>query len=201
MSYSEIASDESIRKMIAALKANGIEAEVVETGADAKERVLKMIPEGAEVMAMTSLTLDAIGVSEEIANSGRYHPARIKLNDALVNPREKKRLGSAPEWAVGSVHAVTEDGHILVASSTGSQLPAYAYGADHVIFVAGAQKIVADFNDGLKRIYGYILPLESERAQKAYGVAGSAVNKLLIINSEVMPGRLHLILVKETLGF
>ena len=42
--------------------------------------------------------------------------------------------------------------------------------------------------------------LEDVRAQKAYGVR-SGVNKILIINKEVVPDRIVVILVKEKLGF
>ncbi len=99
------------------------------------------------------------------------------------------------------MHAVTEDGKVLIASNSGSQLPAYAYGSGHVIWVVGAQKIVKNLDEGIKRIYEHSLPLESERARKAYGVPGSAVNKLLIINKEIIPGRITMILTKEKLGF
>ena len=93
------------------------------------------------------------------------------------------------------------DGKVLIASNTGSQLPAYAYGASKVIWIVGTQKIVNDLEDGMKRIYEYTLPLESERAQKAYGVAGSAVSKLLIVNQEVTPGRITIIFVPENIGY
>lgn len=112
-----------------------------------------------------------------------------------------QRLGATPEWVLGSVHAVTETGEALIASNTGSQLPAYAFGVGKVIWVVGTQKIVKDREEGLGRIYEHSLPLESERAKKAYGVPGSAVNKILIVNREVQPGRITMILVNERLGF
>jgi acyl-CoA hydrolase len=114
---------------------------------------------------------------------------------------EKRKLGNGPDYAVGSVHAVTEDGKILIASNTGSQLPAYAYGAGKVVWVVGTHKITKDLDAGMKRIYDYVLPLESVRANKAYGVPGSFVSKLLIINKEVSPGSLIIIFVPEVLGF
>jgi hypothetical protein len=121
-----------------------------------------------------------------------------------MDPRTQKldmnRLGAAPEWATGSVHAVTRDGHLLVASRTGSQMAAYVYGALKVLWVVGAQKIVEDLDDGIRRIYEYVLPLEDARAMQVYGTH-SGVNKLLVINEELEAGRLHLILVNEALGF
>ncbi len=102
---------------------------------------------------------------------------------------------------VGSVHAVTENGQVVVASNTGSQLPAYAYGSQNVIWVVGTQKIVSDLDAAFNRINEYVLPLEADRARKAYGVEGSNVSKLLILNKEINPNRIKLIFVNENLGF
>ncbi len=200
--WEQLASDSQIKKAIDALGENGIEALVVDNGKKARDEVLKRIPKGAEVMTMTSMTLDSIGVSAQINESGNYNSVRnkLKLMDRATQGLEMNKLGAAPEYAVGSVHAVTEDGKVLVASNTGSQIPAYVYASPHVIWVVGTQKIVKDKDSGIKRIYEHTLPLESERAQKAYG-RGSNVSKLLIINKEVRPDRITLIFVKEKLGF
>lgn len=201
MNWNKTASKDRVERTIAALKKNNIEAFFAESGAAAKTKALALLPAGAEVMNMTSVTLDTVGLAEEILKSGKFAPVRPKLTDEKTSPRERKRLGAAPEWTIGSVHAVTENGEVLIASNTGSQLPAYAYGADHVIWIVGTQKIVKDKEAGLKRIYEHVLPLESERAKKAYGVPGSAVNKMLVVDKEVQPGRITMILVGEALGF
>jgi hypothetical protein len=201
MGYDKVAPEVSINRAIEALKKNGINAVMVADSDAAKVKVLEMIPKGAEVMTMTSVTLDQTGISKELNESGNYNPTRDKLYDEKVDKREKARLGAAPEYVIGSVHAVTEDGKVIVASNSGSQLPAYSYAAGHVIWVVGAQKLVTDFDDGLKRIYEYVLPLESERAKKAYGVPGSFVSKLLVFNKEPNPERITLIFVNEVLGY
>lgn len=204
ISFDKLANSETIEKTAKALNSNGIETIVVENGIDAKKKAEEILPEGAEIMTMTSVTLDTIGLSEEInKKDGKYKPVRDALYamDKKTQAREMKRLGSAPEYVTGSIHAITEDGHILIASSTGSQLAAYVYGSANVLFVAGTQKIVRNVEEGIKRIYDYVLPLESERARKAYGVPGSSVNKILIINKETQTGRIKIILVKEKLGF
>ena len=139
--FSQLATDESINIAKGALEKNGIKVFVVENGAEAKEKVLQMIPVRAEVMNMSSVTVDSIGLAEEINASGKYNSVRNKLMEMSrlpegnrgSSPEAGKRLGTAPEWAVGSVHAVTEDGKVFVVSATGSQLPAYAYGSNHVI--------------------------------------------------------------------
>lgn len=197
-----LAEESSIQAAIKALGENGIEASIAQKGEDAKQMVLKMIPPGVEVMTMTSVTLDTIGVSKEINESGKYQSVRQKLTSMSKEKQgdEMQKIGAAPDWVIGSVHAVTEDGKVMIASATGSQLPAYTYGSNHVIWVVGAQKIVSDVKEATKRIYEYVFPLENERAMKAYGV-GSGVNKLLTINKEVTPGRIRMIIVKEKLGF
>ncbi|HSW48377.1 MAG TPA: lactate utilization protein [Candidatus Saccharimonadales bacterium] len=202
--FKELASNESIEKTIAALKANNIDAFVVETENEAKEKVISMLPKGAEVMNMTSVTLTQVGLDKEIQESGNYNSVKAKLNkmDRATQGSEMQKLGAAPEYAVGSVHAVTETGEVIIASNTGSQLPAYAYASPHVIWVVGTQKIVADKPEGERRIYEYVLPLESVRLNKQYSMtAGSFVSKLLIVNREFQPGRVTVILVKKVLGF
>lgn len=200
------ANDETIIKVIDALKQNGIDAIVVNNGEEAKEKILELLPKKAEVMTMTSVTLDTIGVSQALNESDDYDSVKNKLSklDRTTQGAEMQKIGAAPGWTLGSVHAITEDGKVVIASNTGSQLPAYAYGAQHVIWVVGTQKIVKNLDDAMKRIYEYVLPIETKRARKAYGLPDtwdSNVSKLLIVNKEVTPKRIQIIFVKEKLGF
>jgi L-lactate utilization protein LutC len=204
--WEKLATDEELDKAIAALKENGISSVVVSSGEEAKEKVLSMLPEGAEVMNMTSVTVDKIGLSYEIMESGKFTSVKNELSklDRAKDGHLMQQLGAAPEYAVGSVHAVTQDGKVMIASNTGSQLPAYAYGASHVIWVVGTQKIVKNLDEGEERLYNHTLPLESARAQVAYGLPEgykSNVSKLLIVSREVNPNRITIVFVKELLGF
>jgi len=152
---------------------------------------------------VTSTTVESIGLAKELNESGKYDSVRKRLGsmDRNTQSKEMARIGAVPDWVVGSVHAVTEDGKAIIASATGSQLPSYAYGARHVVWIAGTQKIVKDLEQGIRRVHEHSLPLESERARKAYGVPGSTVAKMLVINKETIEGRITVILVKEVLGF
>ena len=200
--FGVLADQARIDKTVAALAENGVEATVVADGAAAKQKLRELIPEGVEIMNMTSMTLETIDAAKEINESGRYDSARNRLTemDRAAQADEMRKLGAAPQWAVGSVHAVTEDGKVFIASATGSQLPAYAYGSGKVVWVVGAQKLVKDFNEAIERLYEYSFPLEDARARRAYGI-GSGVHKILIINKEVRPDRITMIIVKEKLGF
>jgi L-lactate utilization protein LutC len=201
--YNTVADDATIKKTKAALEANGFSVTVVENAAAAKEAALADLPQGAEVLTVTSRTAETIGLTAAINESGVYDAVRPKLAALMGDPtkrREQRKLGSAPDYVVGSVHALTQDGHVLIASATGSQLPAYVYGAEHVIWVVGTQKIVRDLDDAWQRLQQHVFPLENERAKQVYG-SGSSINKVVTYNKEAVPGRIHIILVKEVLGF
>jgi LUD domain len=200
--FARLAPELRIRAALAALAKNGITTHFVDTGEAARDMVRSILPEGAEVYNNTSRTLEVIGVAEDVERSGRYQPLRPRLYrmDRQMQAREMRQLSAAPDWVVGSVHAVTEDGSLLIASASGSQLGPIVSGAGHVILVIGGQKIVANLAAGLRRIYEYCFPLEDRRARQAYGVA-SGVNNVLIINHVTTPGRVTAILVNKTLGF
>lgn len=203
MTFDQIPNDQIIERTKNALIANGLTAEIVNSGAEAKKRVLELIPQDAEVMTMSSKTLEEIDLVKDINDSGKYNSVRNSLNklNRETDHLKMQKIGSAPEYAVGSVHAITQDGKVMIASNSGSQLPGYVYGSNKVIWIVSAKKIVDNLDEAFKRIYDYVLPLESERVKKAYGMPHSNVSKLLIINKETNPERIVLILVKEDLGF
>jgi acyl-CoA hydrolase len=113
--------------------------------------------------------------------------------------REIRKLGAAPDVQVNSVQAVTEDGRIVVASMTGSQLGPIVFAAGRVILVVGSQKVVPDLATAFRRVEEYSYPIEDAKIQEAYG-RHSAVHKMIVINGEVAPGRITVILVREPVG-
>jgi hypothetical protein len=200
--FSRLRPMERLNSVALALNQNGFQAQAVETAAEARQIVASLLPEGAEVFNNTSRTLETIGVADDIERSGRYEPLRLRLfqMDREMQAREMRVLAASPEYVVGSVHAVTEGGSLLIASASGSQLGPLVSGAAHVIFVIGGQKVVTDLDAGIRRIYEYSLQLEDQRAREAYGMP-SGVNNILIMNKVVMPDRVSAILVHEALGF
>ena len=200
--FGGLASQNEIDAAAEALGRNGITSLVVDSGEQARSAVLSKLPVGAEAYNNTSRTLEMIGLAEDIERSGRYQPLRLRLYqmDREMQGREIRQLAAAPDFVVGSVHALTTDGRLLIASASGSQLGPLVSGAGHVILVIGGQKIVPDLAAGLRRITEYCFPLEDQRARQAYGVP-SGVNNVLIINRVVVPGRITAVLVKEALGF
>jgi len=190
-----------LERAAAALIRRGFQAQIADDRDDARRRVLEQIPEGAEVHIALSETMRDIGITTEIDDSGRYDSVRARLNtlDRATQAREMRKLGAAPDYIVGSAHAITDDGEIVVGSGSGSQLGAYAYAGGHVVLVVGHQKLVRDLDEGLRRVREYSLPREYVRMQ-GLGHPGSLLAKTLIIHYEPS-ARISVILLPETVGF
>lgn len=200
--FEKLASDERIESTRQALEMNGIQVLVAETGEEAKQKFFELLPDGSEIFLGASTTLEQLGIKDVIDKSGRYDAVRPRMfaMDREKQAREIRKLGSAPDYAAGSVQAVTEAGQVMIASKTGSQLGPYASGAGKIIWVVGAQKLVKDLDEGFRRIHDYCVPREEVHMQQLYHM-GTALNKILIINGEIRPNRLTMIIVKEDLGF
>jgi hypothetical protein len=200
--FGTVADDARVQRATTALEANGIGVLRAADPAEAKRIVLDLIPAGAQVHHGASKSLEVSGIAEAIESSGRYDPVRPRIwsMDRATQGDAIRRLTSSPDVMLGSVHAVTETGSLVAASMGGSQLGPYVSGAGRVILVVGTQKIVADLDEALERIDDYAFPLEDARAQAEYGIH-SAVNKVLIINREIAPGRITVVFVDEVLGF
>jgi hypothetical protein len=200
--FGTVADESRVARTAAALEANGIRVLRAANAAEAKRIVLDLIPDGSQVHNGASQSLEVAGIVDEIEGSSRYDALRPRVwsLDRDTQADEIRRLSAAPDVMLGSVHAVTESGALLAASMSGSQLGPYASGAGRVILVVGTQKIVSDLDEGLRRINEYSFPLEDARAQAAYGIR-SGVNKVLIINREIVPERFTVVLVDEALGF
>src|SRR6478736_604446 len=164
--FATLADVQRVTRAAAALEANGMTVLRASEAADARRIVLGLIPEGAQVHHGASQTLELTGITAELEQSGRYEPLRPRIwsMDRATQADEIRRLSAAPQVMLGSVHAVTETGSLIAASSSGSQLAPYAAGAGRVILVVGGQKVVADIEEGLRRINEYAFPLEDARA-------------------------------------
>ena len=200
--FTVLADDEQIERTIQALKAHNIETLVAENAEQAKRMFFELVPEGAEVFLGASVTLETLGIKDEIDKSGHFNALRPKMfaMDRATQGREIRKMGAGPDYAAGSVHAVTEDGQVMIASNTGSQLGPYAYGAGKVIWVVGAQKLVKTVEEGMRRIEEYCVPREEVHMQQLYN-SHTGLNKVLIVNKEIRPGRITMIIVKEELGY
>jgi L-lactate utilization protein LutC len=201
--FAKPADHSTVEATVAALRDKGYDVHVAADSAQAKRIVLGLLPEGAEVGQGASETLDSIGITEALEESGRYTPVRkIARSMDRSTPeglQAMRKLGVGPDWFVNSAHALTVDGTIVVASNTGSQLAPLAFGAGEVIFVIGSQKIVPDLDAAMRRLDEHSLPLEHARMRGLYDI-DSEIKKLLVIYKEFRPSRFRVVIVRERVG-
>ena len=189
------------KRVAAALRSHRIDVIVVETGDQARQAVLELIPEGAEVHSGKSKTLEDVGLYQELVESGRYEALRPRIfaMDRQTQGREIRKLVAAPDFMLGSVAAITVDGTLVAASATGSQLGAYASGAGRLILVVGSQKIVPDLDAALRRIRDVVFPWENAQVRARMGV-DTILEKVLVLYGEWQAGRTTVVLVREPVG-
>ena len=199
--FTTLPDEDTLAATVVALEEHGFSVEVVDDLDVARQAVLARIPQGSSVMTNTSVTLAETGIADAINQGGPYDSARNKMFalDFATQAQQMKAIGGQPDYALGSVHAITRDGTLVIASASGSQLASYAWGAANVIFVAGAHKLVPTPEAARQRIYQHSLVLEDARAVAAYG-QHSQVGKILEIHQE-LPGRIHIILIRQAVGF
>ena len=195
------ASEETLQRVAAKLHERNIEGIIVDNGDDARKLVLERLPKGAEVHSGKSKTLKDAGIADLILDPNQYDALRPRymMMDRQTQAREIRKLIAAPDFMLGSVNAVTEDGILVTASATASQLGPYANTAGKVILVVGSQKIVPDLETALRRVREYVLPWEDDQVRKMIP-SGSFVGKILIVEREWVAGRMVVILVREPIG-
>ena len=199
--FTTLPDKQMLAATVTALEEHGFSVQVVDDLDAARAAVLARIPHGSSVMTNTSVTLAETGIADAINGGGPYDSARNKMFalDFATQAQQMKAIGGQPDYALGSVHAINRDGTLVIASASGSQLASYAWGAANVIFVAGAHKLVPTLEAARQRIYRHSLVLEDARAVAAYG-QHSQVGKILEIHQE-LPGRIHIVLIRQAVGF
>ncbi|MFD9543488.1 nuclear transport factor 2 family protein [Streptomyces sp. NPDC060022] len=201
-SFTDPAPAEQLHRAATALRTGGFTVEILDDAASARIRIKALVPKGASVLTGASETLRLSGIDEDINTGGHYDAIRPRILtiDRATGADDIRKLAAVPDFVINSVAAVTETGSLVLASGSGSQLPANAGGAAHAIWIIGAQKVVPDLSTALRRVQEHALPLENARAQAAYGMP-SAVNRLLVLNAEPRAGRGTVLLLREAIGY
>jgi YkgG family uncharacterized protein len=199
--FTEPATEAQLTAIAERLRERNFEVVVVDDAAQAKAEVMKRLPDGAEVHSAKSKTLEDIGVFSELNESDRYDFLRKKLFklDRKTQAREMRKLVSAPDFELGSVHAITEAGELVEASASGSQMGPYSGSSGQLILVVGSQKIVKDLDAAMRRIREHVLPYEDARLREQMGV-GTKICRVLILEQDYVAGRTTVILVRKPVG-
>lgn len=203
--YTELASQDSLQKTVDALSEKKYFPVVVKTKAEALEKIKEIIPVGVSVMNGASVTLDQVGYLEFLA-SGKHQwqdlSAQITAENDDAKRAQLRKESVLSDYYLGSVHALTENGEMVIASNTGSQLPHIVFTSQNLIFVVSTKKIVPNLPDAMNRLEKHVIPLEDKRLMKAMN-AHTFPSKILILNRdpEYLARKIHVILVEEDLGY
>jgi LUD domain len=196
------ASEAQLERLAARLRERNFEAVIVDDAAAARKAVLERLPDGSEVHAAKSKTLEDLGLAQELMESDRHDFLRrtyFKM-DRNTQAREMRKLVAAPDFMLGSVNAVTEAGQLVEGSASGNQMGPYSAASGKLILVVGSQKIVPDLDAALRRIREYVTPYEDARLRAQMGI-GTKLARVLILEQDYTPGHTTVILVKEPVGY
>lgn len=126
-----------------------------------------------------------------------------------------RRLGSQADYYLASANAISRDGELVFFSAYGNRVSGISY-AKNAIVVAGTNKLVPNLEEAVKRAREYATPLNCKRLNFNTpcfkdGICRKEIClfpdykrmccQILIIEAEISPDRLKVILVGENLGF
>jgi hypothetical protein len=201
--FNQASSHQELEAVAVELNKRNFSTEIVASKAAALAKLKEILPEGAQVMTGSSTTLDQIGFTDYLASAESklvsVHEQVNQENDKIKR-NTLRRQAVAADYFLASPNAVTKDGIIVSVDQTGSRIGAMPFAAGQLILVVGAQKITANLDEAMRRIREYVFPLEDKRALAAYG-SHTSFGKWVILENEVNPARVKVILVEEALGF
>lgn len=197
--------------VIKGLEKRGMEGYYCATSAEAVQTVLSMLPEGASAAWGGSATLAQTGMMAALKSA----PLTCIDRSSAATPEEKKereRQAFSADYFFMSTNAITTDGILVNVDGNGNRAAALVYGPDHVIILAGMNKIAADTEAAIQRVHTQAAPPNTVRLGlhtpcSLTGVCKDCLSADCICAHTVItrfnriPGRIKVILIGETLGF
>jgi hypothetical protein len=207
--------DKKISSLLKNWQARNIEGFYCADKPKALERILEMVPTSLSIGISGSVTLDTLGAVKALEERGnkvfnQYRPG-ISRGESL----ELRIQGAQADYYLASANAISEKGELVFFSAYGNRIAGIS-SAKNVIIVAGINKITPTLEGAIKRAREYATPLNCKRLNWSAPCLKDGVCRqeiclfpeykrmccqILIIEAEVMPDRLKVILVGENLGF
>ena len=149
-------------KVVQALEKRFFEAYYADTAAQGVAKALSLIPVGHSVSWGGSVTLQEIGLLEQL----RQRDFQILDRDKAATPQQRMeimRQALLCDTFITSTNAITEDGQLVNIDGNGNRVAAMTFGAQNVIVVAGINKVVKTVQDGLVRAQTIAAPQNVQR--------------------------------------
>lgn len=146
-----------------ALEANGFRVSVCRDREGATAKVLEEVGEARTVGFGGSVTLVELGLPQMLAERGR----QCLIHGAPgLTPEERlatmRRQLTCDVFLTGA-NAVTLDGKLVNIDATGNRVGAMTFGPGKVVVVAGANKLVADAHEAVRRVKAWAAPPNARR--------------------------------------
>lgn len=179
--------------------------------AQAREKVMTLMPRDQSIGFGGSQTLNQLGIVDHLRAEGYPILDRFKASSFEEDLAIRRQSLTCHTFLTG-VNAITRDGKLLFTDSAGNRPAAVLFGPEHVVIVAGMNKIVADEAAGRQHIRE-IAPMNCLRNghKTPCTLTGECMdchdqqrmcNSLTIIdNCLKWPGRIQMVLVAQALGF
>ena len=196
------------RKVIKGLDSRNMSGYYAESREAALKQALELIPEGSSVAMGGAMSAHEIGLVEAV-KSGNY---RFIDRDACADKRAAMLAAYDADVFLSSANAITEDGVLVNIDGNSNRVSAIAQGPKKVVFIVGMNKVCDDVDGAIKRARSVAAPINAQRFGLSTPCAktGSCMNckspdticcQFLITRFSRHPGRIHVILVNDSLGF
>lgn len=198
-------------RVISALARRHMEGHYAETREEALQVALALIPQGSVVGWGGSLSIDEIGLKTAI-KGGPYQSIDRDMAQTAEEKKQLERQCFFADFYLMGTNAITEDGVLVNLDGRGPRVAALCYGPDHVIIVAGMNKVAADVPAAVARVRHVAAPTNALRFPgstpcRKDGLChdclgdGCICSDLVITRYSMALGRIHVILVGENLGY
>ena len=196
------------QKVIKGLESRNMSGYYAATKEEALHKALELIPKGSSVTMGGCASAQEIGLVDAVKTTEYRFIDRYTAPDRQAAEREAYYA----DVYLASANAMTEDGVLVNIDGNSNRVSAIAYGPKKVIFIVSMNKICIDVDSAMKRARNVAAPINAQRFGLTTPCAktGSCMNckspdticcQFLITRYSKHPGRIHVILVNDALGF
>ena len=198
-------------ELIANLSKRNMNGYFVQDRITAKEKALSLIPKHSKIGFGGSVTLEEVGILDELRKKDCYFLYdRTKVTDKNKSWVLHIKMFSSDIFLSGT-NAITKKGQLVNVDGIGNRTAMIAYGPKKVIIIIGKNKITNDLESAIERLKKVALPLDLKRVKEMAKNSSifSSINwtketiwsHVSIIERQINPNRIHVIIVNEDLGF
>ena len=191
------------------LRMHGFGADYFETKEEVLSYLKENIPKGSSIGIGGSVTLTEIGVLSWLTGNEEYHFLdRYHTDDVSRVFHESLNA----DVYLMSTNALTEEGELYNIDGNGNRLAALIYGPKKVYVIAGTNKIVKNLEEAVSRVGLFSAPANNIRLGKTNpctktgqcmhcSTPSTICNQIVTTRRSGTPGRIHVLLVNEALGY